>query len=197
MQTHFPWTVAVGASGGEGLQDLRDLLHEWSGLDAVVMIVLHRRWTAISQLREVLQRSSRMPVIVADEDERLRPGRVYIGEPANHLTLIARTMGTVTSDPDRTHRNRTVDLLFNSLAAFGGMRIIGIVLAGSLDDGSRGLAAINKAGGLTMVVTPSKPLPDMPGNAIAYDGTIDVIGSIQMIARAVESTISGGQSLAG
>ncbi|MGN7870030.1 chemotaxis protein CheB [Paracoccus sp. 22332] len=197
MQTHFPWTVAVGASGGEGLQDLRDLLHEWSGLDAVVMIVLHRRWTAISQLREVLQRSSRMPVIVADEDERLRPGRVYIGEPANHLTLIARTMGTVTSDPDQTHRNRTVDLLFNSLAAFGGMRIIGIVLAGSLDDGSRGLAAINQAGGLTMVVTPSKSLRDMPGNAITYDGPIDVIGSIQMIARAVESTISGGQNLAG
>jgi two-component system chemotaxis response regulator CheB len=197
MQTHFPWTVAVGASGGEGLQDLRDLLHEWSGLDAVVMIVLHRRWTAISQLREVLQRSSRMPVIVADEDERLRPGRVYIGEPVNHLTLIARTMGTVTSDPDQTHRNRTVDLLFNSLAAFGGMRIIGIVLAGSLDDGSRGLAAINQAGGLTMVVTPSKSLRDMPGNAITYDGPIDVIGSIQMIARAVESTISGGQNLAG
>ena len=197
MQTHFPWTVAVGASGGEGLQDLRDLLHEWSGLDAVVMIVLHRRWTAISQLREVLQRSSRMPVIVADEDERLRPGRVYIGEPVNHLTLIARTMGTVTSDPDQTHRNRTVDLLFNSLAAFGGMRIIGIVLAGSLDDGSRGLAAINQAGGLTMVVTPSKSLRDMPGNAITYDGPIDVIGSIQMIARAVESTISGGQNLVG
>ena len=197
MQTHFPWTVAVGASGGEGLQDLRDLLHEWSGLDTVVMIVLHRRWTAISQLREVLQRSSRMPVIVADEDERLRPGRVYIGEPVNHLTLIARTMGTVTSDPDQTHRNRTVDLLFNSLAAFGGMRIIGIVLAGSLDDGSRGLAAINQAGGLTMVVTPSKSLRDMPGNAITYDGPIDVIGSIQMIARAVESTISGGQNLAG
>lgn len=197
MQTNLPWTVAVGASGGEGLEDLCDLLHAWSDLDAVVMIVLHRPWTAISQLREVLQRFSRMPVIVADEDEQLRPGRVYIGEPSNHLTLIARTLGTVTLDPDRMHRNRTIDLLFNSLAAFGGMRIIGIVLAGSLDDGSRGLAAINQAGGLTMVVTPSKPLPDMPGNAIAYDGPVDVIGSIQMIARAVESTISGGQNLVG
>ena len=75
--------------------------------------------------------------------------------------------------------------------------VIGIVLAGSLDDGSRGLAAINQAGGLTMVVTPSKSLRDMPGNAITYDGPIDVIGRIQMIARAVESTISGGQNLAG
>ncbi|WP_206692785.1 chemotaxis protein CheB [Paracoccus sp. NBH48] len=170
MQTHFPWTVAIGASGGDGLQDLRDLLHEWSDLDAVVMIVLHRTWTAMSQLRQVLQRCTCMPVVIAEEDERLRPGHVYIGEPASHLTLISRTVGTVVSDPFRMHGNRTVDLLFNSLAENGGMRIIGVVLAGSLDDGSRGLAAINKAGGLTMVVTPSKPFVDMPGNAITYDG---------------------------
>lgn len=197
MQKKLPWTIAVGASGGEGLQDLQKLLHEWPDLNAVVMIVLHRPWAAISHLREVLQRSSRMPVIIADEDERLLPGRVYIGEPASHLTLISRTVGTVTSDPVQMHKNRTVDLLFNSLAEFGGMRIIGIVLAGSLDDGSRGLAAINKAGGQTMVVTPSKSSCGMPGNAIAYDGPVDVIGNVQIIARAVESAISGGQSLTG
>ena len=79
MQKKLPWTIAVGASGGEGLQDLQKLLHEWPDLNAVVMIVLHRPWAAISHLREVLQRSSRMPVIIADEDERLLPGRVYIG----------------------------------------------------------------------------------------------------------------------
>lgn len=185
-----PWTVAVGASGSEGLQDLRHLLRAWSDLPAVVMIVLHRPWTEVSRLREVLQRCTPMPMIIADEDERPRPGRVYIGEPESHLTLIARTTGTLIPDPARMHRNRTVDLLFNSLAAFAGPRIIGIVLAGSLDDGSQGLAAINEAGGCTMVVTPSKPPPSMPESAITYDGPIDVIGSIQVIARAVEDAIS-------
>lgn len=48
------------------LRDLRDLLHEWPELDAVVMIVLHRRWSMIRRLREVQQRSGPMPVIVAD-----------------------------------------------------------------------------------------------------------------------------------
>ena len=108
--------------------------------------------------------------------------------------------GTVSFDPDRMHGNRTVDLLFNSLAEFGGMRIIGIVLAGSLDDGSHGLAAINKAGGKAMVITLSKSLSGMPGmpeNAISYDGPVDVIGDIQMIARAVENTISDGSSSGG
>lgn len=193
MKCHSPWIVAVGASGPEGLQDLQALLRAWPDLDAVVMIVLHRPWNEISRLREILQRSTGMPVIIADEDERLRPGHVYIGEPARHLTLIARTTGTLSPDPARMHRNRTVDLLFNSLAAFAGSRIIGIVLAGSLDDGARGLAAIKKAGGCTMVVTPSKPPPSMPESAITYDGPIDVIGDIQMLAQAVEDTISENQ----
>ena len=197
MQARLTWTVAVGASGSEGLQDLCKLLHEWSSLDAVIMIVLHRPWTAISHLREVLQRSSRMPVLIAGENELLRPGHVYIGEPANHLALISRTVGTVMPDLVGTYRNRTVDLLFNSLAAFGGMRIIGIVLAGSLDDGSRGLAAIKKAGGRTMVIIPSKLPPDMPGNALSHNGPIDVMGNIPMIARAVENTISDRQKLIG
>lgn len=189
MQRHLPWTVAVGASGSEGLEDLCELLHEWTSLDAVVLIVLHRPWDTISHLREVLQRSSRMPVIVASRDESLQSGHVYIGETASHLTLVSQTEGTITSDPARMHRNRTVDLLFNSLAEYGGTRIIGIVLAGSLDDGSRGLAAIHNAGGDTMVVTADKSLSDMPGNAISYDGTVDVIGDIQTIARTVESII--------
>ena len=130
-----------------------------------------------------------MPVIVASRDESLQSGHVYIGETASHLTLVSQTEGTITSDPARMHRNRTVDLLFNSLAEYGGTRIIGIVLAGSLDDGSRGLAAIHNAGGDTMVVTADKSLSDMPGNAISYDGTVDVIGDIQTIARTVESII--------
>jgi two-component system, chemotaxis family, protein-glutamate methylesterase/glutaminase len=193
MSKHLPWTVAVGASGAEGLQDLSDLLEAWSVLDAVVMIVLHRPWTAVSHLKGILQRCSRMPVIIADEDERLRPGCVYIGEPGSHLTLIARTTGTLTPDPVQMHRNRTVDLLFNSLAEFGGPRSIGIVLAGSLDDGARGLEAIKKAGGRTMVVIPSQPAPTMPASAIGHDGPIDIIGSVQMIARAVEDILSEDQ----
>ncbi len=190
MNSQSHWTIAVGASGSKGLQDLRHLLTALSDLDAVVMIVLHRPWAPISYLREVLQKSSSMPVLIAEEDEQLHPGRIYIGEPASHLTLIARTLGTKTPDPTRLHGNRTVDLLFNSIAEFGGSRIIGIVLAGSLDDGSRGLAAINHAGGQTMVVTPGKFPPDMPSNAISYDGPIDVIGDVQRIAAAIKDIIT-------
>ena len=181
------WFVAIGASGGDGLDDIRSILRELPpSLNAVVLIVLHRLWDKPSHLAAVLGRVAHMPVCVALDGDRFTPGTAYIGEPADHLTLAANSFGRLVDDPNRTQRNRTVDLLFRSVAAHGGSRIIGVVLSGSLDDGSRGLAAINEIGGLTMVVTPARPPEQgMPENAISYDGPIDLIGSPSEIAQAI------------
>ena len=185
------WFVAIGASGGDGLDDIRAILRELPpSLNAVVLIVLHRPWDKPSHLAAVLGRAAHMPVRVALDGDRFTPGTAYIGEPADHLILVANSFGRLFDDPGRTHRNRTVDLLFRSVAAHGGSRIIGVVLSGSLDDGSRGLAAINEIGGLTMVVTPARPTEQgMPENAISYDGPIDLIGSPSEIAQAICATV--------
>lgn len=155
-------------------------------LNAALLIVLHRPWDRPSHLAEVLGRAARMPVCVAQDGERFTPGTAYVGEPADHLTLVANSFGQLVDDPDRTYRNRTVDLLFRSVAAHGGTRIIGVVLSGSLDDGARGLAAVNEVGSLSMVLTPARPPKrGMPENAIAYSGPIDLIGSPVEIAQAI------------
>jgi two-component system, chemotaxis family, protein-glutamate methylesterase/glutaminase len=104
--------------------------------------------------------------------------------------LIANSFGSLVDDPEREHGNRTVDLLFRSVAEYGRGCVIGVVLSGSLDDGSRGLAAVHHAGGVTMVLTPHPPPAGcMPGNAAAYDGPIDVIGTPPQIADAIMKTI--------
>jgi two-component system chemotaxis response regulator CheB len=108
-----PWIIAVGASGPAGLTDIEQLLAGLGGsLDAVVLVVLHRPWDRPTALREILSRSTPLPVVIADEDERFRVGHVYIGEPHTHLTLAENTFGRQVNDPERAHRNRTVDLLF-------------------------------------------------------------------------------------
>ena len=155
------------------------------------MVVLHRPWDRVSHLQAVLSRSSRLPVLVALEGERFEAGVAYIGEPAEHLTLAARSFGSLVDDPNRCYGNRTVNLLFHSLAEHAGARSIGVILSGFLDDGSRGLAAIHHAGGLTMVIQRSgSPTPGMPENAISYDGPIDVIGNPEEIAHAITAKIA-------
>src|SRR5690554_4553112 len=149
------WYVAIGASGEKGLGDIKDVLRNLPmQLDIVVLVVLHRLWDKPSHLAAVLGRASKRPVKVAQSGQKFEVGTVYVGEPADHLTLAKNSFGLLVDDPDGSHRNRTVDLLFRSVAKHGGKRIIGVVLSGSLDDGSRGLAAVKEAGGLSMVLTP-------------------------------------------
>ena len=182
-----PFFVAVGASGGEGLRDLRDLLEVLPGhLPAVVLVVLHRPSSRISHLRQVLARRSSLPVVIPGEDDEFRPGTCYIGEPAAHLSLATRSRVHLVEGAHDKYRNRTVDLLFTSVAAHARARAIGVVLRGSLSDGSRGLAAIHFAGGTTMVVGIQGNAPEgMPWNATKYDGPIDFIGSIEQIAAEI------------
>lgn len=185
------WFVAVGASGVEGLKDIGELLAALpASLAATVLIVLHRPWDKISQLRAVLGQASAMPVLIARDGERFMSGVVYVGEPAEHLTLAARSFGALVHDPNRSHGNRTVDLLFRSVAEHGGRRTIGVVLSGALDDGARGLAAIHHAGGLTMVVATNSHLwKGMPENAVAYDGPVSMVGTPGQIADAIQDAI--------
>ena len=181
-----PYIVAIGASGDEGLRNIKALLTALgSAPAAIVMVVLHRLFDRPSQLRAVLQTATAMPVIVAADGEKLEVGCCYIGEPAAHLTLMASSYGDITSDHERNYRNRTVDLLFKSVASLAGRRGIGVVLSGALDDGSRGVEAIHEAGGVTMVLLRAPGQVGMPENAIDYDGPIDYIGSTHEIASAI------------
>ncbi len=188
MPLHLPrpWFIAVGASGSEGLNDIKALLVALGPLsNAIMMVVLHRPFDKPSYLREVLQTATRSPVLVAEQGLKLEVGCCYIGEPAAHLTLLAASFAGITGDPLKLERNRTVDLLFNSVAAQAGVQGIGVVLSGNLDDGSRGIAAINAAGGQTMVILRAARPAGMPENAINYDGPIDVIGSAEEIGHTI------------
>jgi two-component system chemotaxis response regulator CheB len=188
------WFVAVGASGSRGFQDIDRLLGDLPPLpDATVLLVLHRRTDQVSVLAQVLSRTASMPVVVATDGQRFERGVCYVGEPGEHLALAARSIGKLVADEFRgQHRNRTVDLLFASLAEHAKRRAIGVILSGALDDGSSGLAAIHHSGGLTMVLTPAEQaeVGGMPSNAIRYDGPIDFQGSIVQIAGEIARVVS-------
>jgi chemotaxis response regulator CheB len=183
--------VAIGASGSQGLDDIGRLLgHLPPTLQAVVLIVLHRPSDQVSQLRDVLDRGSAIPIHVASTGQHLQHGNGYIGEPDAHLTLAASSFGELVPGAHDLYRNRSVDLLFQSVATHAVGGFIGVVLSGSLDDGSRGLAAIHAAGGITMVLTPHGALQKgMPENAIGYDGPIDFIGAPEAIALHIAARV--------
>jgi chemotaxis response regulator CheB len=60
------------------------------------------------------------------------------------------------------------------------------ILLRSVDDGTRGLAAIKKAGGIAMVQSPQEAaFPDMPRNAIKFDGAVDLVAPTPDLAAEI------------
>jgi len=116
----------------------------------------------------------------------LERSAIYVGEPSEHLSLYSAGRGILVHDPKRYFRNRTIDLLFESVALHAGSKSIGVVLAGASDDGARGLAAIRNAQGHTFVSTPSIGTGDgMPENAVAHNRHVSAIAPIPRIAELV------------
>jgi two-component system chemotaxis response regulator CheB len=185
-----PWYVAIGASGAEGFSDAVDLLGEMPlDSDAIFMVVLHRPSSQPSLLQSVLQRRLSLPVQEAVEAETLQPGVCYIGKPAEHLTLTSLSCARLVDGRGDIYRNRTVDLLFDSLGTCARRRGIGIVLSGAFDDGSRGLAAIHRGGGVTMVLHPGVKSRGMQQNAIEYNRPVDFVGGPAALAAEVRRVI--------
>ena len=182
MKGH-PDIVAIGASSG-GIEALQSLLEALPDLDAIVLVVLHRPANRASYLRDILLRNVHMPVVVPRHGELLHHGVCYIGEPSQHLMVGAALHADLL--PDHRYTTRNIDQLFISLARHYGPRTIGVVLSGQLDDGTRGLAAIKKAGGIAMVQSPQEAAyPDMPRNAITYDGSVDLVAPIRDLAAEI------------
>jgi chemotaxis response regulator CheB len=180
----LPYLVGIGASGSEGLTDIAGLLAKWpEHLNASALVVLHRPSDRASELCKVLQHSSRIPVEIAADGDTIQRGTCYVGEPAKILSIVGSGMVALLDGSDNYYRNRTIAILFESLAASAGEGAIGIVLSGSLADGSQGLAAIRAANGMTMVLDPGDKPRGMQQNAIDYDGPINFIGSATNILK--------------
>jgi two-component system chemotaxis response regulator CheB len=173
--------IGVGASAG-GIEPVVELVSRLPrDISAAVLVVVHRPLSSPSHLVDILTRGARMKVAAARHGEQVRPGVCLIAPPDRHLTLDPQ--GAVELLPDHFYRSHSIDALFWSLARFAGPRSIGVILSGLLKDGTLGLRAIKQSGGVAMVQLPSEAAyPDMPTNAIRYDGPVDLIAPVSQLA---------------
>jgi len=184
MQNSVPGhdIIVIGASAG-GVEALSQLVAGLpTRLKASVFVVLHVPAESTSALPRILSVCGPLPVVHATDHLRIEQGCIYVAPPDYHLLLEPGQMRVVKGPKENRHRP-AVDPLFRSAAQAYGPRVIGVILTGSLNDGTSGLWAVKQRGGIAVVQDPAEAhFPSMPQSAIAYAPVDYVVPLSQMAA---------------
>jgi len=159
--------IVVGGSAG-ALDALNAILPALPGdFPIPIAVVLHVSADGAPLLISVLASRCALAIKEAEDKEPIAPGTVYIA-PANYHLLVENDRWFSLSVDELVHYSRpSIDVLFESAADAYGPALLGVLLTGANQDGARGLAAIQKAGGATIVQSPATAhVPTMPEAAL-------------------------------
>ena len=174
--------VVMGASMG-GLNALETVLKFLpSTFTAPVAVVLHRSVDSTDGLVNVLRKVSRLKIREPLDKEPIQPGHVYIAAADYHLLVDGCSFALSTGAPELFARP-SIDVLFESAAECYGSKLAAIIMTGASTDGTRGVEAVDAAGGTVIIQDPATAdSPLMPRSALNAV-TTDYLLSLPEIGR--------------
>jgi two-component system CheB/CheR fusion protein len=179
--------VGIGASAGgiEALQAFFEALAPDLGLAYVVVVHLSPHHE--SELAQILQRRTKMPVREVKDSEQLHlePNAVYVISPDRKLEISDTCIGASPFEEPRGQR-AAIDVFFRSLAA-SHSDSFAMILSGGGSDGALGARAVKEAGGVVLVQDPREAAHEgMPRAVIAAEVADLVLPVRELAARLAE-----------
>jgi two-component system CheB/CheR fusion protein len=120
--------------------------------DSAMAFVVVVDWQAENLLSDLLQKGTALPVTPIQDDLLVVPGHIYVLPPNMTATLVGDHFH-LSSRLAEPSRHCPVDAFFKSLAGARGDTAIGVILAGTGNDGAVGTWAIKHGGGITYAQT--------------------------------------------
>lgn len=174
--------IGIGASAGgmEAIHDLFDYMPVNTGFSFVV--VQHLSPDHKSLMAELLSKHTEMQVREASENMVIEPDSIYV---IPNKKLISINQGRLQLDEKVKSRspNHAIDVFFESLALDQKKKAIGIILSGTGTDGTKGLKAIKREGGLAIVQDPLTATFDGMPNSAVESVSPDIILPPEMIGE--------------
>jgi two-component system chemotaxis response regulator CheB len=152
-----------------------------AGFPAPVVVVQHHgRGSEV--LVSLLQRRTRLAVVLARTGLRPVAGTVYVADGGRQLVLECDGRFAYS---DGVGARCRADPLLESAALRHGERLLTVILTGRLDDGARGVVAVKAAGGRVIAQDAESAVASgMPAAAIAT-GCVDFVLPPRVIAAAL------------
>lgn len=184
--------VVVGSSAG-GMQALKALVAQLpADFPAPVFIVNHMSPDMTGDvLVRVLDEAGALRCQHATDGERFELGKIYIAPPDRHM-LIEGDKILITKGARENRSRPAIDPLFRSAAVDHGNRVIGVILTGYLDDGTSGMMAIKRCGGICIAQDLDDAAhADMPRSVIVnvgVDHCLPIAGMGALLSRLARGT---------
>jgi len=183
------FVVGIAASAG-GLNALSLILNVLP-LDfaAAIVIVQHLSPNYPSFMAEILSRRTVLKVVVAQENDYLKAGMIYIAPPNWHLLIRPKGIIVLNQEKPLHFLRPSADLMLASLAESFTDHAIAVVLTGTGADGTNGIRMVKSMGGIVIAQDKaSSEFFGMPGHAIDT-GLVDYIHPINEIASLLDNLV--------
>jgi len=144
--------IATSTGGPKALQEILPVLP--ADISVPVLIVQHMPPGFTASLAQRLDDLCAVSVREAARDDVVQPGVVYIAPAGLHITvkrsLPAQTVIHLSRQPENQLHTPSANLMMESVALAFGSQAMGIILTGMGEDGTLGMQAIHRHGGLTL-----------------------------------------------
>ena len=160
--------IVIGTSSG-GMNALKFLFSALPvDFSIPIIIVQHISPRPDNQWIKLLNKNSKLFLKEADEKEKIEHGKVYIAPPNYHLMIEINKTLSLTIDEHVNYSRPSIDVLFESAAEAYKNKLIGVILTGSNNDGTKGIKRIKEYGGLIIAQDPETAESSyMPASAIS------------------------------
>jgi two-component system chemotaxis response regulator CheB len=156
-------------------------------LPAALFVVMHLPRERPSLLASIFKDRCALAVREAEDKEPVVPGTVYFAPPDYHLLVDAGPRLALSADDFVNFSRPSIDVLFESAADAYGERLLGVVLTGGNSDGTAGLAAVQAAGGTTVVQDPQEAKAPFMVNSALQRVRADHVLPLSGIAALLQS----------
>jgi len=174
------FVVAASAGGVDAVCVLLAALPD--DFPAPVIVLMHLLSGHPSLLREVLGRSSSLPVEWASPGMRLESSRVYVAPPSVHSILGDEGELELDEGPPVHFVRPSADRLLASCASAYGAATVAVILTGSGVDGASGVEAVKAAGGIVIAQDEATSAHFGMPRAAIQTGVVDTVLGLDAIA---------------
>lgn len=179
--------IAIGSSTG-GTEALKDVLVRLPPTTPGIMIVQHMPPNFTKSFAQRLDSLCQIRVKEAEDGDTVLPGHALVAPGNYHMVMRrsgARYYVNVKGGPLVCHQRPAVDVLFNSVAAYGGANAVGVILTGMGKDGAQGMLKMHEAGAKTIAQNEASCVVfGMPKEAIAMGG-VDKVMPLDEISQGI------------